>query len=240
MALGGSIGAVHKRTVNNGVADRPYRETMDYFPTGRYLWRNPVWVNLLGDPTLRAFPLAPARALQANGTKDQVRLSWQASPDEDVLGYRVYRAPPGSASFAVLPQAQMITQTHFTDPAPEAGAHYMVRAYGLKTVAAGSFYTLSQGIYATPDRQGAHAPPPPITLETPVNQPVALPAIFNTSSPERIHALIEGPARGRLVQDVSGWRYLPAAGVTGPVDIRYSVSTRRETSEARLRILVGN
>ena len=68
MALGGSIGDVHLRTVNNGVFADPYRESMDYYPPGRYLMRNPVWVNLLGDPTLRGFPLAPPHSVMARRT----------------------------------------------------------------------------------------------------------------------------------------------------------------------------
>jgi len=65
MALGESIGYSHLRTVNNGARSKGGVETLEYTPTGKYPWVNQVWVNLLGDPTLRPFPLEAVRNLQA-------------------------------------------------------------------------------------------------------------------------------------------------------------------------------
>ena len=127
----------------------PYRESMDYFPTGNYLWRNPIWVNLLGDPTTHAFPLAPPSTADSAPKTDQgVALSWTASTDPDVTGYRVYRAPEGSMDFKPLNAGTRSDSSTFTDTAPVENARYMVRAYGLKEVYAGSFYTFSQGVFA--------------------------------------------------------------------------------------------
>lgn len=232
MALGGSIGEVHQRTVNNGMADQPYRETMAYFPTGNYLWRNPIWVNLLGDPTLRAFPLAPPHTVRAMPVEDGVEITWQPSPDADVIGYRIWRASEDSNGFVPLGDGTVQEGLRFLDETPMAPAQYMVRAYGLKDVHAGSFHTFSQGAFAGPGEDLART----IELTARAGTEVALPAAFTAPQDGRIHAFIEGPARGVLTRDTTGWRYTPDTAFTGTVDLRFSVSTLWETHTATLSI----
>ena len=236
MALGGTIGEAHQRTVSNGIAARPYRESMDYYPTGNYLWRNPVWVNLLGDPTLRAFPLAPPGPVVPQATDGGMQISWKASPDPDTTGYRLWRAAPGSERFTQLDAGTPQTALTFLDSAPVADARYMVRSYGLKDVYAGSFYTLSQGRFSGPEREATYA----ITLETRAGQPVVLPEVFNTPQDGRIHAIIEGPAQGMLMRDQPGWLYTPPEEFTGTVSLRFSVSDIWQTAEGALSITVRN
>ena len=74
MALGKSIGYSHLRTVNNGTSTFGGAETLEYTPTGQYTWLNPIWVNLLGDPTLHPFPLRPVRKLRAETREKSVHL----------------------------------------------------------------------------------------------------------------------------------------------------------------------
>jgi hypothetical protein len=232
MALGGSIGDVHLRTVNNGAAEKPYRDSMDYFPTGRYMMRNVVWVNLLGDPTLRAFPLAPPGAVTL---QPGARLSWAASPDPDTIGYHVFRAPPDGTRFERLTGAEPLQTLSFTDQDPVPRARYMVRAYGLKEVQAGSFYTFSQGVEASP---APLSPAPAFELTTAVGQPVALPAAFNTVEAGVIHAIVEGPAQGQLAAGAEGWVYTPPAGFTGALRLRVSRSGSLPPAEGVLQIEV--
>jgi hypothetical protein len=237
MALGGTIGEVHLRTVNNGRAESPYRETMDYFPTGKYLWRNPVWVNLLGDPTARAFPLQPASDVVARRTTGGMELSWQASPDPDTTSYRLYRATAQDPAFQPLEGAAEVRGLSFLDPAPPEGARYMVRAHGLKDVYAGSFHTLSQGAVSQPESNPALGED--LDLRTAAGAPVALPAAFNGTPEGRIYALVEGPSTGSLAHDGAGWRYLPPPGFTGTVTLRFTVSDVWRTELHTLRITVG-
>lgn len=237
MALGGTIGDVHLHTVNNGQAARPYRETMDYFPTGRYLWRNPVWVNLLGDPTARAFPLSPPSDVVAQPAGSGMAISWKASPDPDTVAYRLYRATAQDPDFLPLGGAGDVQATSFLDPAPPEGARYMVRAHGLKNVYAGSFHSLSQGAFSLPDDTPAQTGD--LELHTATNQPVLLPAAFNTTPDGRIHALIEGPLEGRAENTAEGWRYVPPPGYAGTVALRFSVSDALRTENHTLRITVG-
>lgn len=240
MALGGTIGDAHMRTVNNGVASTPYRESMDYYPTGNYLWRNPVWVNLLGDPSVRAFPLAPPSDLAATTTDRGVSLFWTAAPDADVIGYKLYRAPSGSMDFAPLAGGDVVQDLEFLDPDTTQNAIYMVRAYGLKDVHAGSFYTLSQGVFATPSASPEAGPALSMTLKTQTGQRIELPDVFNQVTDGKIHAIIEGPASGRLEHSETGWVYTPDDGFEGQVDLRFSVSDAHQTAEGRLHIVVGD
>ena len=234
MALGGTVGEMHRRTVNNGESARPYRETMDYYPTGNYLWRNPVWVNLLGDPTLHAFPLAPPGPVTAEETPEGVRVAWAASPDPAATGYRVFRAAPGSAEFLPLTEAPQEALS-LLDPDPVPGARYMVRAHGLRDVYAGSFFVYSQGVFDGQAEDMARD----IALTTRAGQPVALPEVFAAPQGSRIHALIEGPARGTLERSETGWLYTPPAGFTGEVPLRFSVSDAWHTDTADLTITVA-
>lgn len=238
MSLGASIGDTHFRTVNNGVASQPYRDTMDYYPTGDYLFRNPIWVNLLGDPTARPFPLAAPINLSVAHNNGQVTLSWQASPDPDVSGYKVYRAPEGTRDFRPISDG-IIESTSFVDTAPMDGAQYMVRAYGLKQVHAGSFYRFSRGIFSA-------ATPPSETdivlvfeLSTQQGQPVPLPAEFSyalAASP--IYALLREPAQGRLSYVDGGWLYTPSPGFQGTVTLPFSVSDALQTEKGKITITV--
>lgn len=239
MALGGSIGQVHLRTVNNGMAKRPYRESMDYFPPGQYLFRNAVWVNLLGDPTLHAFPLAPPAKLRAQSTAQGVQLSWSASPDPDVLGYRLFRAAPGSNHFTPLDDGALLTKLAFSDLAPEQNARYMLRAYGLKQVYAGSFYTFSQGVFADANAGVESALAQSSSIATAKGVAVRLPAMFSRSTNGNLYAIIQGPTRGTLVFDGADWIYTPPLDFTGSVTLRFSVSNVLRTDEAVLTINIG-
>ena len=240
MALGDTIGQTHLRTVNNGMAERPYRESMDYLPTGEYLFRNPVWVNLLGDPTLRAFPLAPPHKLLAQATAQTVKLTWKASSDPDTQGYRVFRASAEDDSFTPLDGGKLITKLEFTDSAPEQNAHYMVRAYGLKQVYAGSFYTFSQGVFAAINTAAETDLPQDISISTRTGVPIRLPDAFNSVKNGKIYAVIEGPARGTLTFDDANWIYTPAPGFTGATALRFSISDDTRTDEGVLTITVGS
>ena len=239
MALGGTIGDVHMRTVNNGKARAPYRDSMDYFPTGRYLWRNPVWVNLLGDPTLRAFVMRPPANLKAQPADGGTRLTWTASADPDVTGYKIYRGAAGSTDFRPLNGDDPVTTLDFTDTAAPENAHYMVRAYGLKQVYAGSFYTLSQGVFSreTPLSETGFTEIPAIAA--PSGHPVPLPAEFTSVTNGQIRAFVEGPSTGTLQSDGDGWVYMPRAGFSGSVRLRFSVSDSWHTKEGVLRLTIG-
>ncbi len=153
MAMGKSIGYSHMRTVNNGTLTFGGPETLEYTPTGVYTWLNPPWVNLLGDPTLRPFPLASVTELRAEMREGSVYLDWTGASAKTRVGYRVYRASDRFGPYHALNPSGLHTGNQFVDPNPPSGVWYMVRAHALKKVYAGSFNTFSQGAFASMDNQ---------------------------------------------------------------------------------------
>ena len=225
MALGRTIGEIQQITANNGAGARTYPEGMDYAPTGSYPWRAPIWVNLLGDPTLAAFPLAPPRALRATQQGDQVVLDW----DGAAARYQLLRATAGGG-FAHL--ATITGATRFVDENPVPGARYQLRALGKQEVYAGSFFTASQGIYA---RVGSALPPAPDLQQT-----VTGPGPHRLSLEQEgvLLAPLRPPETGKLRLRATGWHYLPEEGFAGTIDIALSASASGQTVTGRLRLTV--
>ncbi|MBA48535.1 MAG: hypothetical protein CMI51_05875 [Paracoccus sp.] len=144
MALNETIGQAQMRTVNNGNYRSGGLASREYGVTGQYDWINPVWVNLIGDPTLRPFPQRPATGFTARRAGDDVRLGW--SLPDDAESAVLYRAERREGPYDVI--AEDLGGTDFTDRnAPPAG-WYMLRAKGLTRVNAGSVYRLSAGVFA--------------------------------------------------------------------------------------------
>lgn len=148
MAMGRSIGYAHLRTVNNGEASAGGYPTREYAPTGGFEWINPIWVNLLGDPTLSAFVLKPVEALEVERRGDAAALTWSHPGGASALGFRVYRAPDCEGAFEALNPDRLLDETRFADPNAPVEACYMVRARGLLDVYAGSIHRFSAGAYA--------------------------------------------------------------------------------------------
>lgn len=238
MALGGTIGDVHMRTVNNGAAAKPYRDSMDYFPTGPYLWRNPVWVNLLGDPTLRAFPLKPPTEVRATSEPDKgVRLVWTSADSTNALGYHVYKARPDGAEFVRISGDQPVSEKTFLDSEGTDQSLYMVRTYGKKTVHAGSFYTLSQGVFAQVGR-------PPIVAHNPKGvvqsgEVFDFSTLFNMASGGAIAGFVDAPVQGRLRFENGQWRYQAPSDFSGTVGLRFVVSDTLTSDEGIVTLTVS-
>ncbi|MEM9584239.1 MAG: hypothetical protein AAGA08_14110 [Pseudomonadota bacterium] len=229
MALGATIGEAHWRTVNNGVATEPYRESMDYFPTGNYLWRNPVWVNLLGDPSLRAFMLTPPSGLQASRDGTDMRLRWTASPAPAVESYTLYRADTPDARF--MPIAHALTGTEYLDRSAPEDARYMLRAYGLQQVAAGSFYTYSQGVFTEPGVDGLSAPDRPVSLRP--GETVALDLVDTDATSGVTEAFLRGPDQGHLARVEGIWQYTAPEGANSQITLPYTRSSAAGTAVGR-------
>lgn len=225
MALGRSIGEMQRITVNNGAGTRAYPEGMDYVPTGSYPWRAPIWANLLGDPTLTAFPLSPPRSLRATRQGPHVVLEWQG----DAARYHLLRST-GAGGFEHL--ATITGGQRFVDQNPVAGARYQLRALGKKEVYAGSFYTASQGIFASPGAPVITAP----DLRQDIRGPG--PHKLMLDETDTLLAPIRPPETGKLRLLSDGWHYLPEDGFEGEVEIALSASGTGQTVVGRLRLTV--
>jgi len=222
MSLGKSIGYSHLRTVNNGERSQGGFETLEYTPVGNYPWLNPVWVNLLGDPTLRPFPLQPVTSLTAKTTANGVQLDWTGSDSATDTQYRIYRADNQLGPYRALNPAQLHSGNRYIDSEPIAGGWYMVRAHALKKVHAGSFYRYSQGASTTLNNPPTRAVNQ--SLSTPMGQPVAitLAQVDPATGRELTASFIDDVDGGRLVTADGAWSFIPDPGFSGRVDIPFS------------------
>lgn len=127
MALGETIGYCTLRTTNNS-----------YGPSG-------LQVDLMGDPSLRTFMVAPPTAFMVTvDDVGDVTLSWTASVDS-VLGYYVYRSSQQAGPYTRITPNLIAGTSYFDTTAPVGQTYYMVRAVTLQTTASGTFYNASQG-----------------------------------------------------------------------------------------------
>jgi hypothetical protein len=140
MALGETIGYSARLTQNNkgGL----------YAPSGN-TGANGVHVALMGDPTLRMFPVLPARNLRAKSKPDTTELQWSVSKDSKVTDYYVYGASNSDGPYTRL---GIVKGSSWTHENPGDIKYYMVRASKLTVTGSGSFYNLSQGVMAGSER----------------------------------------------------------------------------------------
>ncbi|MBL7964598.1 MAG: thrombospondin type 3 repeat-containing protein, partial [Flavobacteriales bacterium] len=138
MAMGDPIGYSALVSMNN---------------TNLYLPMNGGWqasigrshLGLMGDPSLRAYMVAPPQNLTVVDAAGTAQFAWTAS-SETVDGYFLYQfdAVTGAITRA---WTNLITGTNFSNPAVPfiPGKQYMIRAVKLRTTASGSYYDLSLG-----------------------------------------------------------------------------------------------
>ena len=120
---------------------RTQNSTIDDYNPGPQL----VHVSLLGDPTLRLFPVKPPLNLSADSMGQTIQLSWDAPAESNIVGYHIYRA-----ASVYLPLEKLndmpVSATNFTDFFPLEGSNiYVVKTVKLETSASGSYYNLSLG-----------------------------------------------------------------------------------------------
>ncbi len=103
--------------------------------------------NLMGDPSLRQHIVAPAQNLQITDEGEFAQLTWTASTDSALAGYKVYRLNGTTGSFFPL-HDNPISTTIFNDSCLLAGNfEYQVKAIKLEIGASGSYFNSSQGVF---------------------------------------------------------------------------------------------
>lgn len=147
MALGQPIGYSTRLTQNN----RGLYKSNENFSAGE------VHVALIGDPTLRMFPVSPPVSLSAQ-VDNAVNLSWNASPDQSIIGYHVYHSSSATGRYQRL-TTRPLTVTSFSHSVGQGVHHYMVRAIRLESTGSGTFYNPSQGAFVTVNKDTSVQPP---------------------------------------------------------------------------------
>lgn len=141
MGMGATTGACARMTMNN---------TLLYLAN---IYTHKVHIALMGDPTLRMFPIAPISDLVLSiplGTTNLIHLDWVSSPDP-VDGYYVYRANSLFGKYERLTPDFIETNTYEDISPLEGRNYYMVKPVRLETTFSGSFYNTGIGIIDSAD-----------------------------------------------------------------------------------------
>lgn len=108
-----------------------------------------ITINLLGDPTLKAYIVQPPSNLRSTVNGNRIELSWTPSKD-DILGYQVYKKEKGMDRFKVINQVPIL-ETSFVDYTVKSKyrMQYLVKAVKKETTPSGSFINNSNGSIIT-------------------------------------------------------------------------------------------
>ncbi len=224
LGIGETMGFVHYATANN--VDR--NNLLDYDPPDDYggYMGGGIWINLMGDPTLRIHPVPPATELTAT-VGSGVQLNWTASPDGTVEGYNVYRSSNRLGPYNKL-NGSLVTGTTYTDSSARSGnVYYMVRALKLETVPNGSYYNLSQGIFVNVNADDSHNTPPVAddqTLSATDGDPIGI--TFTGSDPDGdtiTFTYAAFPANGEVIGTPPNVTYTPNVNFSGADTIQFNV-----------------
>ena len=134
-ALGETIGYSARLTKNN---------TGLYAPVG--FFPNRAHIGLLGDPTLRMFPVLPATNVRASYADGTVKVEWDSSADSAVSAYYIYGSANLLGPYRRLAAVGDINEWSHAERGDTR--FYMVRARKLQVTGSGSFYNLAQGAFS--------------------------------------------------------------------------------------------
>ncbi len=149
VAMGLPVSYSLKQTMNNNRLAGPYyfQKTEVIQSHGSRDSSQRVWMNYMGDPTIRWFTVLPPSNLTGQTVGSDVQLSWAASAAENLEGYRVFRATGPQGPFTNELTSSIITTTTYTDLSAPAGDHvYMVKSVALQQTGSGTFLNPSQGV----------------------------------------------------------------------------------------------
>ena len=153
MGLGETIGFATKLTQNN--RNGVYRNAVD-------LSIGEVHISMMGDPTLRAFPLAPPSNFQVS-VADKLYFSWDPSWQQ-VTGYNLYYANSYDGPFTKATRATIAGASFQMSLLPAGRYVFMLKALALQTTGSGTFNNLSQGMFVEAEIGANPQPLPEITV----------------------------------------------------------------------------
>ncbi|MEM9547611.1 MAG: T9SS type A sorting domain-containing protein, partial [Bacteroidota bacterium] len=145
MAMGYSLGHSTVTTQNNDII----------YSSGNNV--KSIHVNLLGDPTLKLYPMQKVENLSAQEQPTFVDLNWTGTTD--ATGYYVYRKKEGDLEFEVLNVDPILDHTYMDYcPDPDQTYTYMVRGTSLEMTPSGSYNNLSTGAMYSLSTSIDHSP----------------------------------------------------------------------------------
>jgi hypothetical protein len=107
-------------------------------------------IALLGDPTLRLHYVEPINNVIAQLSEQNVKISWDKSKEENILGYYIYRAKSKFSNYEIINSIPVLDSI-FIDINPNSGEnYYMVKVAKNKNTASGSYINTSTGKFSNP------------------------------------------------------------------------------------------
>jgi hypothetical protein len=131
-----------------------------------------IYVNLLGDPTLRQDMIRTPLNVKSGNVSNHIKITWSPPTSDSIEGYHVYKAKHMDSVFIRLTSTG-ITDTFWTDPAvADPTYYYMVKAYRLEKNRCGSYYNTSRGIVTSNDVSVKEYQPIYIVLKPYLKNPI--------------------------------------------------------------------
>lgn len=106
-----------------------------------------VHIALMGDPTLKLYPVMPPTKLTttSNSAENSASLGWDHSTDSDFDGYQIFRSSAKNGPYKLLATVSKEANSYKDMYPLDSINHYFVHAYRLETSPSGSYYNLSPG-----------------------------------------------------------------------------------------------
>lgn len=132
----------HNTTNNNIETPESQWDTED--------WWNRTHLTYNGDPTIRLYQVNPASNLIVSDVNGNVTISWDASSDNDILGYNIYKS---NSEFGIYNKinSSIIPTLEYIDVNYQQNDWYMVRAIKNIESGCGQFLQASLGIFKQGD-----------------------------------------------------------------------------------------
>lgn len=224
MGMGRTIGYCAFRTQNN------HASLNDYAPQCHYYFGGGVYVNLMGDPTLRMHVVPPPRDLHVAPADGTAIVHWAVSSDPLVHGYDVYRADELAGAYQRLTPAPL-EATNYIDATVRTGTvYYMVKALKREAVHGGSYSNASIGVFNMLTLAGAdNTPPAGCNAVTTTAEDTSVRILLAGIDPDgdRVgYGMVQQPLHGWLGGASNAWTYKPDANYNGTDSFVYMVYDR--------------
>lgn len=143
---GEPIGLACKQIMDHNTTNQKLEKPSSPYDTPVF-W-NRTQFELYGDPSIRLMQVFPAtNPAIISGTGSSITLSWLASPDNNIVGYNVYKSTSELGKYDRISGSAPVTSLSFTDANSQSGNWYMIRAVKQQQSGSGIFFNPSQGIF---------------------------------------------------------------------------------------------
>ena len=241
--MGETIGYSNFRTVNNN-DNEDAAKGFDYSPIDEVsgLLDGMVHINLMGDPTLRIHPVAPAGNITAERDINGVDLSWGASSDSAVVGYHLYFSQSAAGPFSRLTSTPLNGLSYRHESASGSPRYYMVRSVKLESNQNGTYWNAGQGVFTRVGPGSSNDAPVANNLQlgASLETPLSLTANASDSDGDSLSFTVASNATNGEVSGIApNFIYTPNPGFEGTDSFQFNVWDGLAESVGTVTIEVG-